>query len=238
LKKSLALAAALIAVSVTAAVPAAPASAASVVTKGTGWKLATQLGVTSASPSQTYTVTYESETVRKWYAPQIQRAVDQINASTELNLAIGGVEPMSPASCGPDFHIQVMELTNPMGADKPGWSQGMPCPNPAKGMSRGGVVAMNSTYRDGSWNITQTHLQNTAVHEMLHAVGLDHPNVDLDKDGTVEPGECVATSYGNKPVLCSPNGGYGTWQNVGRLVGYDINGINQLLANARAQGLK
>lgn len=216
---------------------ATPTQAVTLTTAGTGWQLATQLGVTSASPTQTYTVTYQSDAVRRWYAPQIQRAVDQINSSTDLNIVIGGVEAMDPAKCGPDFHIQVLELKNPMGDANPGWSQGMPCPNPPQGMSRGGVVAMNSTYRSGEWNIKQEHLQNTAVHEVLHAVGLDHPNYDADRDGAVEPGECVATSYGNKPVMCSPNGGYSTWTNVGRLTGYDINGINALLANARAQGI-
>lgn len=216
---------------------ASPANAATITTQGTGWKLTTDFGVTSASPTKTYTVTYESETVRKWYAPMIQRAVDQINASTELNIAIGGVEPMSTSECGPDFHIQVMERKDPLGADKPGWSQAMPCPNPPNGMGVGGPVVMNSNYRDGSWNITQQHLQNTAVHEMLHTLGLDHPNTDIDTDGTVESGECVATSYGNRPIMCSPNGGYGSWQNVGKLVGYDINGINALINNAKTQGL-
>lgn len=215
-----------------------PTHAATLTTAGIGWKLASQLGVTSASPSQTYTVTYQSDAVRRFYAPQIQRAVDQINASTDLSIAIGGVEAMDPNTCGPDFHIQVMELRNPMGDDHPGWSQGMPCPNPAQGMSRGGIVAMNSTYRSGEWDIKQEVLQNTAVHEVLHAVGLDHPNVDADKDGTAEPYECVATSYGNKPIMCSPNGGYSTWINVGKLVGYDINGLKALTSNATAQGIK
>jgi hypothetical protein len=220
------------------ALTATPTQAATITTVGTGWNLASQLGVTSASPSQTYTVTYQSDAVRRFYAPQIQRAVDQINSTTDLNIAIGGVEAMDPNACGPDFHIQVLELKNPMGDGHPGWSQGMPCPNPAQGMSRGGIVAMNSTYRSGEWDIKQETLQNTSVHEVLHAIGLDHPNYDADKDGTIEPYECVATSYGNKPIMCSPNGGYSTWNNVGKLVGYDVNGLTALLANARAQGIQ
>lgn len=215
---------------------ATPCVAATIQTSGSGWKLTTDFGVTSASPSQTYTVTYESEAVRKWYAPQIQRAVDQINASTDINLVIGGVEPMTPSAFGPDFHIQVMEMDSPLAAH-PSWSQALTKPNPPGGMSRGGVVAMNSDYRDGSWDISAVHLQNTAVHEVLHTLGLDHPNTDVDGDGSVESGECVATSYGNKPVMCSPNGGYSTWNNVGKLTGFDVNGLNALVANARAQGL-
>ncbi|GAA2309857.1 hypothetical protein OHT20_06560 [Streptomyces caniferus] len=47
----------------------------------------------------------------------------------------------------------------------------------------------------------------------------------------------MATSYGNTPIMCSPNGGYKT-SNAGRLTGYDVNGLKALLANAKAQGIK
>ncbi|MBQ1166413.1 hypothetical protein KBZ21_51345, partial [Streptomyces sp. A73] len=36
--------------------------------------------------------------------------------------------------------------------------------------------------------------------------------------------------------MCSPNGGYQT-SNMGKLVGFDVNGVTALLANARAQGI-
>ncbi|MBQ1164185.1 hypothetical protein KBZ21_39980, partial [Streptomyces sp. A73] len=42
----------------------------------------------------------------------------------------------------------------------------------------------NSEYWTG-WPISKAHLTNTIVHEVLHALGLDHPNTDLDGDGTV-----------------------------------------------------
>lgn len=217
---------------------AGPASAATLQTSGEGWKLTSgsPFYTTSVSPTKTYTVTYQSDAVKKFYAPQIQRAVDQINSTTGLHLEIGGVEPMDPDQCGPDYHIQVMELHNPIPAH-PGWSQGLPCPNPPGGMSRGGVVAMNDTYRSGESTISPEVLQDTAAHEVLHTLGLDHPNKDLNGDGTVADGECVATSYGNKPIMCSPNGGYHTWSNVGKLTGYDVNGINALLNNAKIQGI-
>ncbi|OEV30887.1 hypothetical protein AN219_08130 [Streptomyces nanshensis] len=212
-----------------------PASAAAVTTKGTGWKLTSDLGVTSASPSRTYTVTFKTEALRKRYTPYLQPAVRQVEAAG-LHLRIGGVEPNDPSRCGPAYHIQFMELYRPLGT--PGWSQGMPCPGQPRGLGRGGLVAIDSEYWDGSWVIADHVLRNTVVHEMLHALGLDHPNSDLDKDGRAEPYECVATRYGNKPVMCSPNGGYRTAANKGRLTGYDIDGIKALLKNARAQGIK
>ncbi|MBQ1163496.1 hypothetical protein KBZ21_36490, partial [Streptomyces sp. A73] len=84
--------------------------------------------------------------------------------------------------CGPAYHIQVTERYRPLGT--PGWSKGVPCPWQPVGLGRGGLVIDNSEYWTG-WPIRKAHLTNTIVHEVLHALGLDHPNTDLDGDGTV-----------------------------------------------------
>ncbi|GHJ21596.1 hypothetical protein [Streptomyces albus] len=212
---------------------ASQATAAGVRTAGTGWKTATVLGVTSASPTRTYTITFATEQLRQRYTPYYTQALPQIR-DAGIHIELGGVEPVDPNRCGPDWHIQITEMYRPLGT--PGWSQGMPCPFPPQGMSRGGIVAYDSEYWDGTWDIKEHHLKNTIVHEVLHTLGLDHPNVDLDGDGKVAPYECVATSYGNKPIMCSPNGGYST-ANAGKLVGYDVNGLKALVANANNQGL-
>ncbi|RCG21846.1 hypothetical protein DQ392_08435 [Streptomyces reniochalinae] len=204
-----------------------------VVTQGTGWKHATILGVTSVSPTKTYTITFDTAAMKARYAPYYTEAIKQIR-DAGIHIQVGGVEPVDVTKCGPADHIQITELHRPLGT--PGWSQGMPCPFPDQGMSRGGMVAYDSEYWDGTWYMPDYKLKNTIVHEVLHAIGLDHPNVDLDGDGIAGPYECVATSYGNKPIMCSPNGGYST-SNAGKLVGYDVNGLKALVANARAQGL-
>lgn len=232
LKRSCVLAAALVAV---AACATTPASAASLVTKGTGWKLTSDYGVYAASPSKTYTITFKTEAMRKRYSPYLTAAVSQVNAAG-LHLKVGGVEAVDINKCGPAYHVQITESYRPTGTA--GWSKGIPCPYQPKGLGIGGIVQIDSEYWDGTWPITDTVLRNTVPHEMLHALGLDHPNYDIDKDGTVERYECVATSYGNKPLMCSPNGGYSTAANKGKLLAYDINGIKQLLANAKAQGIK
>ncbi|MEU5014350.1 hypothetical protein AB0G35_29515 [Streptomyces sp. NPDC021749] len=211
-----------------------PTHAAALTTAGVGWKLTTQLGVTSASPSKTYTITFATETLRKRYTPLLGPAVAQVNAAG-LHLKLGGVEPVNPAKCGPAYHVQITELYRPLG--RAGFSQGMPCPNPPKGLGIGGIVAYDSEYWTG-YPIATYKLRNTVVHEPLHVLGLDHPNADLNRDGKLADYECVATSYGNTPIMCSPNGGYKTTATMGKLTGYDTNGLRALLANARAQGIR
>ncbi|HWM39414.1 MAG TPA: hypothetical protein VNS49_20085 [Streptomyces sp.] len=217
-----------------AVIPATPVHASAPTTKGTGFKLTTQFGVTSVSPSRRYEVTFASADLKKRYAPYLTTAVSQVK-SAGVKIAIGGVEQVDRAKCPPPGHIQYTEMYRPLG--RGGYSQGVPCPHPANGVAAGGIVAMNSEYFDGTWHISAYKLRNTFVHEMLHALGLDHPNLDLNHNGVVEAYECVATSHGNKPVMCSPNGGYST-ANAGKLTGYDTNGIKALLANARQQGLR
>ncbi|SED31173.1 hypothetical protein SAMN05428945_5388 [Streptomyces sp. 2224.1] len=215
------------------ALAASPTQAATITTSGVGWKLTSQLGVTSLSPSKTYTITFATETMRKRYTPLLAPAVAQINAAG-VHLKVGGVEPVNPAKCGPDYHVQITELYRPLG--RAGFSQGMPCPNPPKGVGVGGIVAIDSEYWTG-FPIPAHILRNTLVHEPLHALGLDHPNT-ADKDGKLVDYKCVATSYGNMPIMCSPNGGYKAATSMGHLTGYDLNGLKALLANARAQGIK
>lgn len=215
------------------ALTATPTHAATLTTAGTGWKLTSQLGVTSLSPSRQYTITFATAAMKTRYTPLLAPAVAQVNAAG-VKLAIGGVEAVDPSKCGPVGHIQITEMYRPMG--RPGFSQGMPCPNPPKGVGVGGIVAYDSEYWTG-YKIETYKLRNTIVHEPLHALGLDHPN-RRDVTGTEIPYGCVATSYGNTPIMCSPNGGYKTTVNMGKLTGFDVSGIKALLANARAQGIK
>ncbi|TXC96355.1 hypothetical protein [Streptomyces sp. ISID311] len=206
-----------------------------ITTQGTGWNLTTRLGVTSLSPSRPYTVTFATAAMKARYTPYLTAAVAQAKAAG-VRLAIGGVETVDPAKCGPVGHVQITEMYRPL--HKPGYSQGMPCPHPAKGVGVGGIAAIDSEYFDGSYRIAASIVRNTVVHETLHALGLDHPNYDMDKDGVVEKFECVATPYGNKPIMCEPNGGYRTAADAGKLTGFDLNGLKALLANARVQGIK
>jgi hypothetical protein len=221
------------ALTVTCALAVTPVHAAQLVTAGTGFKLATQLGVTSVSPSRPYTITFASAELKKRYAPRLTAAVSQLR-SAGLKVSIGGVETAEPPKCPPEGHIRYTERYRPMKTG--GYSRGITCPDPVSGVARGGAVIMDSEYYDGSWHISRHKLRNTIVHEMLHTLGLGHPNLDLNKNGVVETYECAATSHGDKPLMCSPSGGYET-SRAGRLTAYDIAGVKALLANAKTQGV-
>ncbi|MFI0214205.1 hypothetical protein [Streptomyces lydicus] len=66
-----------------------PTQAATLATAGTGWKIATQLGVTSISPSRTYTITFATETLRKRYTPLLAPAVPQSTRPVSTSRSVG-----------------------------------------------------------------------------------------------------------------------------------------------------
>ncbi|SCK41133.1 hypothetical protein [Streptomyces sp. WMMB 322] len=219
---------------VTCAFNVPPAHAARVVTlAGPGFQVAARSGVTSVSPSRSYTITFASVRLRERYVPHLTDGVAQLRAAG-VKVTIGGVEDVDPAVCPPRGHIQFTQTYRPVG--RGGYSRGMPCPAPEKGVAAGGVVTMDSEYFDGTWDIAPHKLRNTFTHEMLHVFGLGHPNLDRDGDGSVEPYECVTDPHGTSPVMCSPNGGHRSAAGAGRLTGFDVAGIRALLANFGLSG--
>ncbi|MEU5402861.1 hypothetical protein ABZ348_26595 [Streptomyces sp. NPDC005963] len=217
-----------IAAAVTLLATANPAVAVGRPLEGTGWKLLPQHRVTSIEPGTVFTVTFTSTALKTKYTPYLTRSITQLKAEG-VNISIGGVTNVDPAVCPPTKGtIQFAEVYRPLNG-QPGMSRALPCWT-GDDAAWGGHVQINSEYWTG-WNLPTYMLNNVFPHEMLHVIGLDHPNKDLNGDGTVAPGECVATSDGNKPVMCSPNGGYTTTTNQGKLVGFDAAGVRQLLAN-------
>jgi hypothetical protein len=100
----------------------------------------------------------------------------------------------------------------------------------------GGWTWIDSEYWYANWwstnsTVNSAKIKNAITHEIGHLVGLDHPNTDLDGDGTVESYECVRTTYGYLPVMCSPNGGYDTADGGGDFTSKDTPGLRQLVAN-------
>ncbi|PBC72290.1 MULTISPECIES: hypothetical protein [unclassified Streptomyces] len=200
---------------------------------GTGWRITTQCRTYCLSPSQQYTVTFPTQALKDRYVPYLTTAVGQL-VGVGVNIAIGGIETPDYSTVPPQGHIQYGEAYRPVGTA--GYSQGLPCYNTADNSVWGGYVLIDSEYWDGTWTITDTVRKNTLVHELCHALGLDHCNSDMNNDGKVTSYETVKDTTGVTPLMTSPNGGYQD-SRAGTLTPYDLNGIKQLLANAAALGV-
>lgn len=217
------------------ALTATQATAATLTYSGTGWKINTAEKVKALSPSRQHTVTFSSAAIKTYWAPYLSRMITQLNAMG-VKIKVGGVATMSTSACPPKGTIYFTEAYRPLGTA--GYSKAGSCVDSA-GTQYSGIVWMTSEYRSGARSLSTTLRYNLPTHEILHALGLDHPNYDRDKDGKVEKFECATTSYGNRPLECSPNGGYQTTKYRGTLVpSLDGKGIEALLANARVQGIK
>ncbi|MER6844808.1 hypothetical protein [Streptomyces platensis] len=201
---------------------------------GTGWRITTQFRAYCLSPTQQYTVTFPTQALKDRYTPYLTAAVAQL-VGVGVNLTIGGIETPDYTTVPPQGHIQYGEAYRPVGTA--GYSQGLPCYNTADNSVWGGYVLIDTEYWDGTWTISTVKLKNTLVHELLHTLGLDHCNSDLNSDGTIASYEAVKDpSNGVTPIMTSPNGGYQD-SRAGTLTPYDLNGIKQLLANATALGV-
>ncbi|MFF9787145.1 hypothetical protein [Streptomyces nigrescens] len=201
---------------------------------GTGWRIATMCSVYCLSPSQQYTIHFPSQQLKDRYAPYLATALSQLTTAG-VKMALGDTfETPDYTTVPPRGHIQWAEAYRPIGT--PGYSQGLPCYNTSNNSVWGGYVRIDSEYWDGTWSITTVKLKNTLVHEMLHTLGLDHCNSDMNNDGVVASYETVKDTAGVTPIMTSPNGGYQD-SRAGQLTPYDLNGIKQLLANATALGV-
>ncbi|MEU1078192.1 hypothetical protein ABZ404_37010 [Streptomyces sp. NPDC005878] len=201
---------------------------------GPGWQIETSAGIHSLAPDE-YTIVFADTTARTKLTPYLTGPAAQVQAVTGVPVTVTTTIDTTPTTnCPPRHRIVVHYTYRPLGS--PGYSQALPCYNTADGSAWGGHVLIDTEYWTvPAWfstnaTVNEAMRRNAVTHELGHLVGLDHPNTDLDGDGTAEPYECV-TDGGIRPVMCSPNGGYTTASGGGKYTDADLNGLRQLAAN-------
>jgi hypothetical protein len=207
---------------------------------GNGWKAETSQGIYSLSP-EPYTIVFADETARDALTPYLTGPAAQVTTDVGVPITVTTLIDTTATTDCPSMHRIIVHYTyRPSGTT--GFSRALPCYNTLDGSAWGGHILMDSEYwTTSSWFSTDTtknesYRKNAATHELGHILGLDHPNYDKDKDGTVEPYECVTTSTGTRPLMCSPNGGYYNSIDAGKFTPpFDLPGLRQLLANYYAR---
>ncbi|MFG2352564.1 hypothetical protein [Streptomyces sp. NPDC048521] len=216
--------------------------AAGLVYSGPGWRIATEDGIHSLSPKP-YLFTFADSTSRSRLTPYAQAVADQLTAVTGTTFTVTTTieSPPSVGSCPAEHHLILGVKYRPAGVE--GMSQAWNCYTNRPGSEDyhaawGGWTWIDSEYWSTTAWFSSNSTANTAkvknaiTHEIGHLVGLDHPNTDVDGDGTVEDYECVRTTYGYLPVMCAPGlGGYDTADGGGDFTSKDTPGLRQLVAN-------
>ncbi|MFJ8727696.1 hypothetical protein [Streptomyces sp. NPDC093269] len=203
--------------------------------KGTGWKAWTSNDIYSLSP-QPYTIVFADTTARTKLTPYLKAPAAQVTTSVGVKVTVTTTIDTTKAVC-PAFHRIVVHYGyRPNGVK--GMSRANACYALADGSAFGGHIWMDSEYWTSSTWFSKTSSLNEAwrrdavTHELGHILGLDHPNTDVNKDGKIANAECVKSTAGRKPIMCSSNRGQPTAADGGKFTTeYDIPGLKQLLKN-------
>lgn len=227
-------AAVLAAVAVTTALAAtAEAATPGQVTAGTGWKL-DAAGTTSIAPG-TYTIEFDSTTARTKLTAYLKLAAANLQAQTPGIKFVVTTTIQKRATTGCQKYRTIVASLEYRPSGKAGYSFGGNCFNTGDKSLWSGYMRYNTEllvpgYFSKTASTNTYRIRNNIAHELGHAVGMHHPNKDLDHDGKIENYECALNTDKVRPLLCSPNGG---WVNskAGSYTPLDVKGIKALVAN-------
>ncbi|HEY6117711.1 MAG TPA: hypothetical protein VI172_17285 [Candidatus Dormibacteraeota bacterium] len=211
-------------------------SATGPVYSGRGWKIWTGAGIYSLNPDP-YEIVWADTTARTKLKSYLIKPAAQATTVTGVQITVTDTIDATPDGVCPSRHRIIVHYSNqPTGQE--GMSQANPCYEIPSGAAWGGHMLIDSEYWTTPGWFSADAVKNDAyranviTHELGHNLGLAHVNEDLNGDGTVARGECVATATGTRPIMCDPQGGYLNSVDAGRFTPpFDEPGLKQLIAN-------
>lgn len=225
----------LIGVSVDQAEAATVNVAATQTLSGPGWRVINPLQTTSLAPT-TYRVEFDSTAARTKLTPYLKLSAARTQAQTPgVKFVVSTtIQKRVTSGCQKAGTIVVSLEYRPIA--KKGYSWGGNCYRTTDHSLFAGVLRIDTEWFYSKWFSTNAttntyKIRNAVTHEFGHAIGLDHPNRDLDHDGTVESLECPLNKDKTRPVMCAPNGGAVTSAGAGGYTALDTPGLKALTAN-------
>lgn len=208
---------------------------------GKGWKIENNMYGNSdyirslSADGSGYTLAYADHKLQA----DVEQAAAQLTSVTGIAFTAEFRATMPAQNCStwPRHLLELGTKWQPEGVV--GMSQAFPCMNSGDHSAWGGWTWIDSEYWSPNFHISTdpvvnaAKIKNAISHEIGHLVGLDHPNRDLNGDGTVAAYECDLTTHGYRPLMCSPNGGYPDTNGGGQFTSLDTPGLKQLVANYR-----
>jgi hypothetical protein len=226
----------LAAIAVTTALAAtAEAATPGQVTAGTGWKLIDPAMTTSLAPG-TYTVQFDSTAARTRLTPYLKISAARTQAQTPgVKFVVSTtIQKRVTTGCQKAGTLVASLEYRPIG--KKGFSWGGNCYRLADHSLFSGAMRFDTEWWYPHWFSTTAstntyRIRNGVTHEFGHAIGLGHPNKDLNHDGKIADYECPLNKDKTRPLMCSPNGGMVTSAGAGNYTPLDIPGLKALVAN-------
>lgn len=202
---------------------------------GTGWQLISPLQTTSLAPG-TYTIQFDSAAARTKLTPYLKISAAKTQAQTAgVKFVVSStLQKRVATGCQAKNTIVVSLEYQPLG--KKGFSKANNCYNTLDHSLWSGYIRVDTWWFTPKFfsttESTNTYrISNGITHELGHAIGLGHPNKDLNHDGRVADKECPLNSDKTRPLMCSPNGGAVTKTGAGNYTALDTPGLKALVSN-------